>query len=218
MTDYQTETAFTISVTPDEAALVDACAELSAALIEDAQRASLPESGDAFRAAFPPLPGDDDALSGFRAIFADGEYPDLGCEIAVAETDEGHKVTFSGSAVDLDAVAELVRRCCASALPVRFGWAATCSRYRNDAFGGGTIEITRFDVRDVLGERHGELLHVLATRDAGGETLYWHEEAGFGPLDAASVYTDKEAEHVTVIAADEPFWVTLPQRTVPLHL
>lgn len=219
MTDYQTETAFAIFVTADEAALVSEAAHLAEALMTAKPGDALPVPGAALAALFAPPPeAQGDALSGFRQLFCDGDYPDFGCEIQVGEADGAHSISFSGSHVDTDAVAELIRRCCPSTLPVRFGWAATCSKYRNDAFGGGHIEITRFDIRDVTNPNLDDPLLVLSTRDTDGETVYWNEEAGFGPLESATVYTDHEAEWVTVIADCAPEWEQLPRRVPPVHL
>lgn len=219
MTDYQTETAFSIIVTPEEAALVAEAAALADALAAAKPGDDQPPLSPAFVALFPPWPqGEGDAYSGFRQLFRDGDYPDFGCDIQVGETGEVHKVSFAGSQIDTDAVAELIRRCCASALPVRFGWAATCSKYRDDGFGGGTIEITKLDIRDIIDPNLDDPLLVLTTSGADGETLYWNEETGFGPLEAATVYTDKEAGRVTVIADDAPEWEALPRRVPPVHL
>jgi hypothetical protein len=218
MTDYQTETAFRFAVTAEEAALMRDCLAIAAALEAGGPVADIPAPNAAFCAAFPRLDGDDDDWSGFRRIFSDADYADFGCDIEVADQEEGASVRVSGGQVDLGAVAELIRRCCPSALPLRFGWAATCSKYRDGAFGGGTIEISRFDIRDVIDDPQGDVLHVLASRDAEGSTLYWHEETGFGALADASVYTEAEAKRVTVIAADAPWWETLPCRVPPVHL
>lgn len=221
MTDYQTETAFTITVTAAEAHMVSEAAELAHRLMEAKPGDPPPTLSAGLAALFPPL-GTGDALSGFRMLFCDGDYPDFGCDIQVDSETGGDgaaaSVTFAGSQVDTDAIAELIRRCCTSALPLRFGWAATCSKYRNDAFGGGTIEITRLDIRDVINANLDDPLLVLTTRDAGGETLYWNEETGFGPLESATVYTDRESERVTVIAGDAPEWEALPKRVPPVHL
>jgi hypothetical protein len=218
MTDYQTETAFSFVVTAEEALLVRACVAASQMLMAAKPEAVLPEPAAILRSAFPPWGDDGDAWSGFRRIFADEDTPDFGCELIVSDLDESACVRVEGDQVDLDAVAEIIRRCCPSVLPLRFGWAATCSKFRDDAFGGGTIEISRFDVRDILPNARDDLLHVLATRDAEGQTLYWHEETGFGALADASVYTEAEAQRVTVIAADAPWWETLPCRVPPVYL
>lgn len=217
MTDYQTETAFSFAVSADEACLLRDCLAIAEGL-QDGLGGDDLQPGAAFRAAFPPFGDEGDKFSGLRHIFSDSDYVDFGCGIEVTDLDGGASVRISGSQVDLGAVAEFIRRCCGSALPLRFGWAATCSKYRDGAFGGGTIEVTRFDVRDVIEHPGDDLLHVLATSAEDGSTLYWHEEAGFGPLDAASVYTEAEAKQVTVIAASEPWWVTLPWRVPPVRL
>jgi hypothetical protein len=219
MTDYQTETAFSIIVTAAEAALVAEAVALADALTTAKPGDELPSLSPAFAALFLPCPqGEGDAYSGFRQLFSDGAYPDFGCEIKAGEAGEGHKASFAGSQIDTGAVAELIRRCCLSALPVRFGWAATCSKYRDDAFGGGTIEITKLDIRDIIDPNLDDPLLVLTTSGVGGETLYWNEEAGFGLLEAATVYTDREAERVTVIADDAPEWELLPRRAPPTHM
>ncbi|MBK8631768.1 MAG: hypothetical protein IPN84_16740 [Sphingomonadales bacterium] len=218
MTDYQTETAFSLVVTAEEAALVAEAVALADALIAAKPGEALPSLSPAFAALFPPSPaGEGDACSGFRQLFSDGEYPDFGCEI-VGEAGEGAMIRFAGSQVDTDAIAELIRRCCVSALPLRFGWASTCSKYRDNGFGGGTIEITRFDIRDIINPDLDDPLLVLTTSGRDGETLFWNEDAGFGPLAAATVYTDREAERVTVVAADAPEWMSLPRRVPPVHL
>lgn len=219
MTDYQTETAFSIIVTPEEAALVAEAVALADALQAAKPGDDLPSLSPAFAGLFPPCPeGEGDTHSGFRQLFRDGDYPDFGCDILLGETGEGHKVSFAGSQVDTGAVAGLIRRCCESALPVRFGWAATCSKYRDDGFGGGTIEITKLDIRDIIDPNLDDPLLVLTTSGADGETLYWNEDAGFGPLEAATVYTDNEAGRVTVIADDAPEWELLPCRVPPVHI
>ena len=219
MTDYQTETAFSLVVTAEEAALVAEAVVLADALIAAKPGEALPSLSPAFAALFPPRPaGEGDACSGFRQLFSDGEYPDFGCAIDVGHGGEDEVIRFAGSQVDTDAVAELIRRCCVSALPLRFGWAATCSKYRDNGFGGGTIEITRFDIRDIVNPDLENPLLVLTTSGQDGETLFWNEDAGFGPLAGATVYTDHEAEHVKVVAADAPEWVSLPRRVPPVHL
>lgn len=219
MTDYQTETAFSIFVAAAEAALVAEAVALADALTKAKPGDELPLLSPGFVALFPIWPqGEGDAYSGFRQLFRDGDYPDFGCDIQVGEAGEGHKVSFAGSQIDTDAVAELIRRCCTSALPVRFGWAATCSKYRDDGFGGGTIEITQLDIRDIIDPNLDDPLLVLTTSGRVGETLYWNEDTGFGPLEAATVYTDNEAGRVTVIANDAPEWEALPRRVPPVHL
>lgn len=219
MTDYQTETAFSLVVTAEEAALVAEAVALADALIAAKPGEALASLSPAFAALFPPSPqGEGDACSGFRQLFSDGECPDFGCEIDVSYDGEGAKIRFAGSYVDTDAVAELIHRCCVSALPLRFGWAATCSKYRDNGFGGGTIEITRFDIRDIINPDLDDPLLVLTTSGRDGETLFWNEDTGFGPLAAATVYTPREAERVTVIAADAPQWSSLPRRVPPEHL
>lgn len=122
MTDYQTETAFTIAVTAAEAAMLSEAADLTDALMAAKPEDAPPVLSDGFAALFPPLP-EGDAASGFRALFCDGDYPDFGCDIQADEGGDAANVTFAGAQVDTEAIAELIRRCCASALPVRFGWA-----------------------------------------------------------------------------------------------
>jgi hypothetical protein len=142
-----------------QASLAFRCAQNEWALIDEANRASasLMRAHDckgpstAFLRAFPPSKAHD-LWSGYRDIFADGDYPDLGADIigrplldAVGKWDGGWEIAIMGMAgFQPDAIAQLIYVCCKASLaaePVGFEWAFSCSKPRLGEFGGGWCAI-----------------------------------------------------------------------------
>jgi hypothetical protein len=147
MANSYTKAAFTLTVTAAEAALLNAaqCAAETLSFEEpegDERRAAFAELGAGFAAAFPA--GDDDPFAGFLALFDDAAYPALDCDIHTGTPDADGRVGvyFGGDQVAPDTLAELIRRCCPSALPCGFEYALDCDRLRAGEFGGGYVVIT----------------------------------------------------------------------------
>ena len=138
-----------------QASLVFRCTTQERALIDEASRASanLMRAHDitgpsaALLRVFSPSDAHD-PWSGYRDIFADGDYPDLGAEVVgrpLLDATGTWDVSIMGMAgFQLDAVAQLIYACCKASLaiePVGFEWAFSCSKPRLGAFGGGWCAI-----------------------------------------------------------------------------
>ncbi|MBB6125403.1 hypothetical protein [Sphingobium subterraneum] len=140
MADTWIQGSFAFRCSAAEAALlvqaVDAAHDMCAALGNE-------PPGPDLLAVFPPTdPGD--LWSGFRAAFADPEFPCVGADFSSAglpDEPENCVICFS-SMDDFDpgAIAMLIQRCCQQTLriaPVGFEWAMTCSKPRIGEIGGG---------------------------------------------------------------------------------
>ncbi|MBB5686317.1 hypothetical protein [Sphingobium boeckii] len=144
MADYCVQGCFAFRCTSAECALIEEVFDIAARLMND-EDGIAPSA--AFLSAFPATSADD-RLSGFRSIFSDPQYPEIG-----AAFDQGvdqvqptlHEARFwSDTDFQPYPVAEIIRHCCQDTLaktPVGFAWAQSCSRPRVDGFGGGWCAI-----------------------------------------------------------------------------
>lgn len=218
--------AFAVTVTVPEADLISAVEAAIEAIEDDLdapeRRAAFEALGPAFAAAFPP--SSDDPFSGIMSIFPDAEFPCLDADITIEAGTDPHTriVSFSGDQFGIEQVANLLFACAKSTLPIGFEYAYTCDKLRNDEFGGGAVIITAGGidyhstntiVRDALSPKPTPTFArlVLTTRDAEHGLLFWNNDAGFGDLASASLFTEGEAAAFDVpIGFDEPEWLACP--------
>lgn len=148
MADMYVQASFTFRCSSDEWALLDEANRASAHLMRDEE--GEPPSAD-FLHVFPPSNGHD-LWSGYRDIFADGDFPDLGADITGGPLRDASdargdlwEVWFTGMAgFQPGAIAQLILACCKSSLavePFGFEWAYSCSKSRIGEFGGGWCAI-----------------------------------------------------------------------------
>lgn len=149
------QTAFNIAVTPDEAALLRECFDVSAEIDGgvpgtdlDAAKAYYDERSAAFRAAFPPREDESDPFAAFLELWDDPDFPQFDADLSIATTDDalGAVASISGHQVDVRAVACVIQKTCPSALPFGFEWACYCDRLRPGEHGGGYFVVTRTDI------------------------------------------------------------------------
>ena len=210
MANSYTKAAFTLIVTPAEAALLREVQCAAEALDFDApqggdRQSSFAEHGPAFAATFPP--GEEDPYAGFLALFDDPAYPALGCTIHTEAPDETGRVGvyFGGDQFEPGVIAELIRQSCPSALPCGFEYALDCDRLRAGEFGGGYVVITAEHVTH-YGSSAGLDRAIARTRDEGADGFvltirhrergmsFWNHATGFGRLADATVFTEAEAD------------------------
>jgi hypothetical protein len=221
MTDYYTQVCFAIEVTDDEASLItevqQICEELADGFATaDQEAARHAASSAAFRDMFP---AEDPAqpFEKLRAMFSDPSWPNLSASFAVSERDDGpgKMVEVTGDTVDPWEIASLLRLLAPSATPFSFGYAHTASRDRHDAYGGGYIEVRRDKLVDLV-ERHentDDQRLVIAMIDPDEGLQFWNNRDGFGSLEVAAVFTERDAANFDLpIAAQQPEWLALPPR------
>lgn len=228
MANSYTKAAFGLTVTAAEAALLAKAIEAADYLADGeddpaARTARFAALGADFAAVFPPT--DEDAFAGFLELFDDADYPYLGCDIDLGKADAAGRVEVyvCGEQFDVGVAAELLFRVCRSALPFGFEYAFDCDKLRAGEFGGGYVLITADHVHfngtatlldRALARAHGDASvdgFVLATRNREHGLSFWSNEAGFGPLSQATVFTEREAgEYDVPIADDQPEWLALP--------
>lgn len=221
MVDYYTSACFRIDVTPAEAAMLNEAGQICDALCHDLagpaeEQAFYETRSEAFRTLFP-LTDVEAPLAAFRALFNDPDYPCRPAHFAQHGIGEDGKihVGVAGEQVDPLSLAGMLRALCPSALPLRFGWANTASRACYDAYGGGYYEVRGDGIFRVIDDCEdidaGDL--VITMRDPEEGLLFWNKEAGFGSLNEATVFTEKEASGYDLpIAHDQPEWIALPPR------
>ncbi len=223
MANHYVRASFVLDVTADEAELIVKAFD-AAGLLDGTPAAAEIEAGyvglgQAFAAAFPP--GDDDPFASFRDLFDDGDYPTFGCEIDGSElAGGGVRLWFGGDQVGIDALPRLFAKVAPSALPFAFEYSFDCDRLRIGEFGGGiaiaTAEgadwiTTRSLVEDVLAPSPPLRRFVLATRDPATGLAFWNREAGFGALEAATVFGEAETRAFDTGVVDRPAaWLALP--------
>lgn len=189
------------------------CHELAS---PEEEQAFYGECSEGFQALFP-MTDPAAPFAGFRAMFDDPTYPRCPADWTRLEPSEGGKVTVSitGDDVDPFTLASMLRVLCPSALPLRFGWANTASRPRYDAYGGGYYEVRAEGVFRVLDDCEDiDAVHlVIAMLDPEEGLLFWNKDAGFGELEEATVFSEKEAASYDLpIAHAQPEWIGLPPR------
>lgn len=158
MANNYLETAFTISVTPEEAALLEECFAtageicngfLSAPQHElDAAKACYAACSGAFRTIFPPVDGEEDPFTSFLALWSHPDFPDFDADLNINGDPDGKgQIAFiSGHQADVSALASLIQKVCTSALPYGFEWATVCDKLRPGQFGGGYLVITDTEI------------------------------------------------------------------------
>lgn len=217
MSNCYTECCFSITVTPEEAALLQAALDFHYHLESepedpDADWLNAPEE---LRLAFP-AEDPTKPLSGFLSIFPDPDWPLLGATFTFEPTEDGNvTVTAHGEDFEPDPVASLLSKTITQSLPIAVTWATYSDRHSPDHATGGGFRIDHAGIHwrsasDVFRNDQFAPRLVLATLDPDGGLLFWSAETGFGDLHNATVYSEAEAETVTVIANDEPAWLQLP--------
>lgn len=225
MADHYLETAFSIAVTVEEAALlaaaISAAERLSGADCPD-RGAAYAELGPAFAAAFPASA--EDPFATFLQLFDDPDFPQFDADIEIGESDASAQVLvyFAGRQFGVEQVARLIFAVAKSALPFGFEYAYTCSKLRCGEFGGGAVIITPGGIeyrstgraleRGITrGSGEGCDGFVLAARDKQHGLAFWNNASGFGRLADASVFNEYEAARFDKpICDDEPEWLAMP--------
>lgn len=158
MADNYVETAFTISVTRDEAELLKECCEVADEISFDfptiqldgneAAKAYYAKRSEAFRTTFPEQGNEEDPFAAFLELWSHPDYPSFDADMTISKSPDGdgQEAYFCGVQVDTDALASLIQRVCKSALPFGFEWANYCSKPRSGEFGGGYLVITDTDI------------------------------------------------------------------------
>ncbi|MBO9375527.1 hypothetical protein GG804_01990 [Sphingomonas histidinilytica] len=148
------ETAFTIGVTPDEAALLEECLATAGQIYTgfaaipldemDAARACYAERSEAFKATFPWRDDEENPFASFLALWSDPDFPDFGAHISIADDagGKGKVAIIQGHEADVSALASLIQKVCKSALPFGFEWTIVSDKSGRDGFGGGYFVIT----------------------------------------------------------------------------
>lgn len=227
MANHFTKASFVLTVTDAEAAILCDVAEATTIIddssLDDAERAAAYANlSESFRACFPPTEAD--VFGGFRAIFSDPEYPRLGFSLQVDSPDGAGqcKLWLHGDQVDVETAALLLQTVAKSALPFGFEYSLDCDRLRPGEFGGGYVVVREDGLefgasaslldRALAREHHeGADGYVLVTRDPEAGLLFWNTASGFGALEAATVFSEAEADRFDVpIANDQPEWLGLP--------
>lgn len=227
MSNSYTKGAFVLTVTDAEAAVLRLVPEAvefindRSLTIEDLE-ARFITMGPGFAAVFPRT--DENPFDGLLNIFSDINCPCLDFDMHVGESDGSGRVdvTISGEQIDVETVAELIRRAAKSALPFGFEYACDCDKLRVGEFGGGYVAITEAEVEygytgrlleSALARTRDEGADgfVLVIRDAGHGLSFWNSDSGFGRLAAATVFSEAEAAKFDVpIADDQPEWLAMP--------
>ena len=145
MSNNYLKAAFVLDVTADEAGMLRHVNEALTALdvpSSDRSEAEFVALGPDFAAMFPS--DEEEPFAGFLNLFNDPDYPTFGCSIDVDPTglDGKAEVYVGGDQIELEAIAELIFRCCKSALPFGFEYALDCDRLRPGEFGGGYVAVT----------------------------------------------------------------------------
>lgn len=221
MADYYCQTSFAIEISAAEAALIDEIEPLLRTLADgfetaDEAEAAYAETSPAFQALFPKGDSGDPFIE-LTSLFEDSTWPTIGCDLDSRPDPDRPDIVqlyVSGDGVRPLDVAALLRRVCSSGLPFRFGWAHTCSRHHLEAFDGGYMEVTadRLIPLHDLGQDVGRQHLVVVVRDRACGLMFWNNKTGFGPLNAATVFTQAEAEEFRLpyVKDAEPGWLELP--------
>lgn len=144
--------AFAVQVTEPERDLILECAGVADAISElspEERCALYAGQSDAFKAVFPEE--GDDCYGSFCRLFDDQDYPTFG-EVTIESEDGDDDTSFIvvyGDNADPSALGNLLQKTVASALPVGFEFAFTCSKPRLGEFGGGYVLVTK-DKVDVI--------------------------------------------------------------------
>lgn len=225
MAEHYCRASFSIKVTAAEAALMTEVLTLdidglSPSELDGFYQLRSPE----FRETFPST--DEDAFSGFRALFTDPQDPHPCFTMRQEDASASGGVTLGiyGDNIDVEALANILFAVCRSAHPIGFCFSYGCSKLRADEFGGGYALISNAGVvlRDTDSELRRALAEieaedgrplVIAKRDNENGLDFWNNEHGFGRLADATVFSPAEAQQYDLPIADRaPEWLTMPPR------
>ncbi|GEM_PF-912660 len=144
MTEYSLQASFSFACTDAEMDILQEIFEAASDLLDD--RDPSPPSPK-FLELFPPETGED-VWSGLRGIFCDGEFPDFGAILEGGGCQEGTSSFIAHihgmESFQPDPVAKVIHICCQASLakePTGFEWSVSCSRPRENEFGGGWCAI-----------------------------------------------------------------------------
>lgn len=219
MSNCYTNSCFVLTVMTAEADLLRDAIALADFLEGNPEEDDITEHwhglSETFRTLFAPV--GEEAISGFLAIFPDGDYPTFGTSFSFdAHNDGAVRVFATAEQFEPDAVAELLHRTITQSLPVGVTWSYDSDRHHPDAFGGGGFLIDAAGIHwigtSMVHDKHRfSPKLVIAMRDTEEGLLFWNDRDGFGSLDSADVYTEEQALTVDLpIADDQPEWLALP--------
>ena len=224
MTDHYTKTSFILDATPGDITFLDELVDLDLEMIpENERRAQFERRSARFKNAFPG--SDEDPFEAYRTLFSDPDHPSPTFDVnSLGHVGDGReRVVINGDQIDPETIANFIQAACPSALPTGFAYSYGCSKLRPDEFGGGFVIVTEDAIifrgtqeglRTALEQFDNEDARslVLTARHPEHGLSFWNEKTGFGRLADATVYSPREAENApTVIAADEPEWMTMPR-------
>lgn len=219
MSNCYTHSCFVLTVTAAEAELLREAIALADFLDSNPEADDIAEHWCGLSGTFHTLfaPVGENPISGFFAIFPDGDYPTFGTAFSFDEQNDGTvRVFATAEQFEPDAVAALLHRTVKQSLPVRATWSYDSDRHHPDAFGGGgflidTVGIHWIGTSMVHDKHHFSPKLVIAMRDEEEGLPFWNDREGFGSLEVADVYTEEQALNTDLpIADDQPEWLALP--------
>jgi hypothetical protein len=219
MSNCYTHSCFVLRITVPECGLLREAIALAQFLDGEPNAHAIAQHwlglSEAFRTIFPPT--GEDVISGFFAIFPDGNFPTFGTDFSFEEQDDGmFRVFATADQFEPDAVAALLHRTITQSLPVAATWSYDSDRHHPDAFGGGGFMIDPTGIHWIETNKVHDTAHfarkfVIAMRDSEEGLLFWNSTQGFGALDAADIFSESQALSTNLpIANDQPEWLALP--------
>ena len=224
MADHYTKTAFALEITVADADFLTEITDLHLSTIPGKEmRKQFENTSARFKNAFPG--SDEDPFEAYRTLFSDPDHPHPEFDVSrCGSVDKKiERVLISGDQIDPETLANIIQVACPSALPTGFCYNYGCDRLRIDEFGGGFVVVTDDEIifrgtqeglSSALAQIDNEDARalVLTKRDPDHGLSFWNRDTGFGRLAEATVFTPREAELApTVIADDEPEWMTMPR-------
>lgn len=186
MSNCYTNSCFALTVTTAEAGLLREAIALADFLDskpeEDDIAARWHGLSETFRTLFAPI--GEAEISGFLAIFPDGDYPTFGTSFSFdAHNDGAVRVFATTEQFEPDAVAELLHRTIIQSLAVGVTWAYDSDRHHPDAFGGGGFLIDAAGIHwigtSMVHDKHRfSPKLVIAMRDTEEGLLFWNDRDG----------------------------------------
>ncbi|GLT01022.1 hypothetical protein GCM10007897_24130 [Sphingobium jiangsuense] len=249
MADTYITTSFEIRISAEEAELLTECFTAADEIASDFPHVELSElaaakacyeaRSAAFKAAFPPVEGEEDPFAGFLTLWTDPEFSTFDAVLSIGDDPkgDGKLARIHGANADIWAIAGVIEKVCLTALPFGFTWAVTCSRMIPGSFSGGYFLIT---AEGIQGGSTGELMNealvalrsggiaargarkqgaedqqqfVLAVPDEEDGLVFWNNADGFGSLETATAFTEAERlTHDSLISSSK--WLALPNHVV----
>lgn len=220
MTNIYIKTAFSFTLNAAETSRLRVAMKIQQLLDSDAAETEIHShwqgTPDDFRNRFP-TPTASDPIGGFLAIFSDIDFPVFDADFVIDEPDENGncRINVTADQFDPTTIANLLKAILDPDSSLYATWSESADRYRPDHFSGGgfriengtTHWITASDVRD---ETKFAPRFVLTIRDPEDGLLFWNTNDGFGSLESATTFLERDAKNVTIIANDEPEWLRLP--------